>query len=519
MKSVIRSGNRSIGRSWRLFVGVAAMSVVAFPTSVRAGYKDEIGFVRLQQRLGNAAPTGAGIGVTQVEADQTTNAHLPDAAHPQFDGKTINPQTAGTPSSHATTVGTFFYGNTSSVAPGIGTIDAYSVDAWLGAGLLRTDTKFAPLVEVRRVQNHSWIGSSEESGLEILRRLDYLIDRDAVVVVVGVNNGSQTAFPDLLGNAYNILAVGLTNGNSTAGPTSLDEPGRGKPDLVVPLTLTSYATPVVGACAALLLDIAHADEAFVAARRPETIRALLLAGASKTPFDLDAATATEFDDWTRTASRPLDLRYGAGQVDIDHSHQILTAGPQPAGDVTPTGWDHAPIAADTTRHYRFAIPAGTVADTLSIVVTWNRRFDVMAPGPNFGAAITASDAPILADIDLSLREDDNGEPGPLLDASLSPIDNVEHIFLRAVPAGAYAFEIASDADTDYAIAWQAHIHRIGDFDHDGDVDLADYLVITNCFAGAGTPPASGCQPTDLDADNDIDLADLLLFQAAFTGAQ
>jgi len=58
----------------------------------------------------------------------------------------------------------------------------------------------------------------------------------------------------------------------------------------------------------------------------------------------------------------------------------------------------------------------------------------------------------------------------------------------------------------------------GDFDGDGDVDLADYAF----FAGCQTPPGggvlAGCDATDIDGDGDTDLADFTGFTVAFTGA-
>ena len=57
-----------------------------------------------------------------------------------------------------------------------------------------------------------------------------------------------------------------------------------------------------------------------------------------------------------------------------------------------------------------------------------------------------------------------------------------------------------------------------DFDHDADVDLADFGVFQNCFNGPNRPPKSaGCTDKDLDADSDIDLADFMVFQDAFNG--
>lgn len=70
----------------------------------------------------------------------------------------------------------------------------------------------------------------------------------------------------------------------------------------------------------------------------------------------------------------------------------------------------------------------------------------------------------------------------------------------------------------------------GDLDEDGDVDLADYLVLFDCFAGPGEPISDACcsrnrrrdpcdSPADFDEDGDVDLNDILIFQAAFTGAR
>lgn len=58
----------------------------------------------------------------------------------------------------------------------------------------------------------------------------------------------------------------------------------------------------------------------------------------------------------------------------------------------------------------------------------------------------------------------------------------------------------------------------GDFDHDADVDLIDFLHFQACFNGpnrAYTEP--GCADADLDNDNDVDLIDFLSFQACFNG--
>ena len=61
---------------------------------------------------------------------------------------------------------------------------------------------------------------------------------------------------------------------------------------------------------------------------------------------------------------------------------------------------------------------------------------------------------------------------------------------------------------------------VGDFDGDGDVDLADFSNFSLCFAGSGVPPAVSCPAgvdADFDADGDVDLTDLSTFSTNITG--
>ena len=59
----------------------------------------------------------------------------------------------------------------------------------------------------------------------------------------------------------------------------------------------------------------------------------------------------------------------------------------------------------------------------------------------------------------------------------------------------------------------------GDFDHDNDVDGADFQSLTLCLQGPGHTYVSGhyCRGRDLDSDADVDLADFAAFQSMFTG--
>jgi hypothetical protein len=76
--------------------------------------------------------------------------------------------------------------------------------------------------------------------------------------------------------------------------------------------------------------------------------------------------------------------------------------------------------------------------------------------------------------------------------------------------------------TDYDILAARHSSLPGDCEGDGDVDLCDFALFCQCFAGADNPPAAGCQAgvdADLDDDGDVDGIDFTLFAANCTGPQ
>lgn len=422
----------------------ALLLAVLFQSGASAGYQDEIGFTALQAELGATLATGTNVRVSQVEAYPSMGSvYLPDPANPEFSGKSFMMKSGtSAPSGHATTVGTYFYGITSSQTPGVPTIDCYEANDFLSSLMLRWGTVHVPWTEIRDVENHSWIGSfgNTTDDMDVLRRMDYLIQRDDFVAAVGVNNGSANPVPVFLSQAYNVISVGLTNGNHSTGQTTIEVAGRVKPEIVVPLTLTSYATPVVGSSAALLISKARVS--YPLAANSMVVKALLMAGATK----------SEIPGWNRTTTRPLDAHYGAGELNILNSYHILTAGQQQASasvERASRGWD-ATTTASGGRLYFFEIPTGKKASTFSALLTWNRSI-ITSP-------TVWSPVPSVADLRLRLYQASGFTLGALVDSSDSAVDNVEHVFQTNLPAGHYALEVAeTGSGTSYGIAWDAQV--------------------------------------------------------------
>lgn len=319
-------------------------AIISLP-SYAADFRDDIGYTRLQAELGATLPTGAGVAVTQVEAVDPAGSttYAPNSSGGQFVGKTFtySPVNPTEFSQHATLAGEFFYGNTTSMASGITSIQAFEVNTWLNN--LTTTTG--------RVVNHSWVGTGNTGAesISILKAVDRFVTQSLTTQVAAMPNG-QVDEP-LLNNAYNVIAVGLSNGSSGNSSVALssDYPaGRVRPDLVVPMDYTSQAAPIVASAAALLVGTAHANPSLshgqssysygstsgiaYNAERPETIRAILMAGANRSTNNL--YSTGNISDWGSSghlSANGLDNRYGAGQIDVHESFQILTAGEQESG--------------------------------------------------------------------------------------------------------------------------------------------------------------------------------------------
>ncbi|MBL9124780.1 MAG: hypothetical protein JNG90_14175, partial [Planctomycetaceae bacterium] len=396
--------------------GRAIAAAPAAAQSLSAADREKIGLAALIDRLGAAAPDGSGVLVSQVEAPLTLNGsdYRPDPTY--FPGDTIVAKNGGTYSTHALGVGLGWYGSVG-VAPGVSNVEVWNANSWQ-LNVLRLGSRFAPTTDTRKVANFSWYGNfaDTDDALNAIARLDLVAERDKVVIVTAVNNGAGTAVPQFPASLYNGITVGLSSGASSKGPTTL-APGRSKPDLVAPASSTSIGAAWVSGAAAILVEAASGN---AHALEPTTIKALLMAGATKTEFDLTDATPSTSDDWSHTPTQPLDARYGAGELNIDNSHRIFAAGEQAASDtigVGLAGWDYGAASPSNLQQYILTIPEGRVAQTVSVIAAWERHIDFTQGPPGGEATLT----PSLANLDLTLTRLSGPGAGATLAQSLSTV--------------------------------------------------------------------------------------------------
>jgi hypothetical protein len=426
-----------------------AWGLLAFAPGVFADYRDNTGYTKLQAELGGSMLTGSGVGVSQVEApSDAAGNYLPDRTLAEFTGKTftIKSGTATGVSSHATTVAQYDYGNATSMSPGVTAIDLYEANTWLQAGYLHYGFNSVPLTETRAFQNHSWASSVDNGPVdtEIIRRIDYAMQRDNFLAVVGLYNNAGVGtptIPSLLASCYNGISVGLTNGNHQTGTTPVDGSGRMKPELVAPELYTSFAVPQVSSACALLVQEARSSSPLASATNGVVIKAALMAGATK----------NQFTSWSRTPTQPLDTVFGAGQVNVYYSYHIISAGKQTSSAssvVRPRGWDYAQTASGgASRLYFFDIAPGNTAPGFSAILTWNRVISHSNPN-TWNSTFT--------NLQLNLFAASGFTTGSLVDSSSSTLDNVQHIYQPNLPPGRYALQVTSGSSgINYALAWNS----------------------------------------------------------------
>ena len=466
-----------MNKNWLYVIPVLTWSI-----SGHADYKNDIGYVDLQTLLGANTPTGAGVNVLQIEAssvaiaDPTYPIYSPDINDPAFVGKTFNfPGVASKGvNGHANWVASIFYGN-NAMANGITQITSYEANDWLASLSFNT---ISPPINSSRIANDSWVGNGNDatqSGL-ILRLVDRQTNLNELIQVVGMAN-SQSTNP-LLSSAFNVIAVGRTDGGADYGSDAVDSlyvAGRTRPDVVTPETLTSAATPEVSATAALLVETAHKAGLTLSknsssvtgigtiynAERSETIKAAIMAGADRsTNNSSTTANITDYGSTGHLTNNGLDDRFGAGQVNVLHSYQVIVGGEQNsaedggtnAGNITANGFDYdnafgGSLSSNKTATYKFNANSDS---TLSAALVWN-----------VGVANNVTLATTLHHLNLELFDTTTTSNIAL---SASNIDNTQNIWAPLVSGHQYQLLVKSaelsNFSWDYAVAWHVNSNTV-----------------------------------------------------------
>ncbi|MGZ0078806.1 hypothetical protein [Methylomonas sp. YC3] len=455
--------------------GFYLFPMLFFTSAAAADYKADIGYQALLTQLGANTPTGAGVNVVHAEASLVESRdhsdypiYAPNIRNTQFAGKTFSfpgKKASTAPSGHADSVGARFYGK-DSIANGIGNIASYDANAWIDS--LISPTALAPF-NASRIANHSWVGKGDtvpETAM-ILRLVDRQVQRNQFIQVVGMHNSLSDS--PLLGSTYNAIAVGRTDGRQDRGSDAVDSlyiSGRTRPDLVAPQTTTSGATPIVAAAAALLVETGHKGGANLSqgsiniegvgtvynAERAETVKAALLAGADRATQN--TATTDNIVDYRRSGHQTLnglDDRFGAGQLNILHSYQIIAGGEQDsledggaANGIGLAGFDvdtaFGGLASNSLATYKFA---AATALNLQASLVWN-----------LGVSNDLNLTTTLYDLNLELFD---ATAQNIAAFSASSADNSENLWLRLVTGHDYELRVksgeASPFSWDYALAW------------------------------------------------------------------
>lgn len=434
-------------RSIQSSLSVLALLLGITPAS--ADWKEEIGFTRLQAVAAADLPQTTTQGLAQIEAPESPGNFEPDKTSSLFTGFTfVSKSGASGVSGHANKVASNFYG-AASLLPGASTVDLYDANSWLGTGFLRSGSTSVPLSENRAVQNHSWAGNSSDTQTEeICRRLDYSINNDDYVCVVGVSNDFSTTLPGLLCHSYNSISVGRDDGQHSAGLTTLDGVGRMKPDLVAPNSFefpaTSWATPMVAGSAGLLYaKLRAAPYSQTGADLARIVKALLLAGATKNTVP----------NWDNSPSSPLDTVYGAGELNLHHSYLTLRSGEVTASNSVmraSRAWAAETASSTSAKTYFFQVPAGATTP-FSAALIWNR---FVTTERILGVRTWT---PSLQNLRLRLYAANGFTLGNQISSSDSAVDNVELIYQASLAPGSYALvvESAGSTSTAFALAWHS----------------------------------------------------------------
>ena len=410
-----------------------AGGIFLFATTLCAANLDTIGVTLLRQV--DVTLQGSNVPVVQAEGAENTNSPATFEVNPAAVGQPASlftyvstagtastyPNSVGAESGHADAVAANFYGTSGGVAPQIAHVENYEATHFYESVVLVSASTSGQVV------NQSFV-FTPASATVADQNYDNYAAQHGTLFVSAVGNGGAVNSP---GTCYNGIGVGVMDGSTSVGPTT---DGRSKPDLTAPGGYTSFSTPYVAGAAAVLLQAAKRGDGganLSTATNSRTLKALLLNGAVK-PVD-----------WTNSSATPLDVRYGAGIVNVFNAWNQLTGGSHPFIETTTTtttgahppggstgnvpvrvGWDFNSISTLPTQnkinHYYFDL---TNADsTLTATLVWQRQ----------------NGQSTVNDLNLFLYRIADGS---LVASSTSAVDNVEHVFVPRLAPGRYDLQV------------------------------------------------------------------------------
>ena len=174
----------------------------------------------------------------------------------------------------------------------------------------------------------------------------------------------------------------------------------------------------------------------------------------------DVATASRVGD---TLANGLDRRYGAGQLNIFNSYQMIAAGEQDSdedgiggGQIGAYGFDYDPSfggLGGSNNEASYFFSAGTDPVDIIASLVWNIEIDE-------GISDSFDQAATLYDLDLFLYDVSDPMDWLLLSSSESLIDNTENLWISLNANTDYALQVKlgagqADFNWDYGLAWRA----------------------------------------------------------------
>jgi hypothetical protein len=379
--------------------------------------------------------------------------------------------------------------------------------------------QFIASIPGMRAVNHSWgkeeFGSTfpNDGTSQLTLGVDWSARQHDVLHVVAGNQGTMPDTP-LPKDNYNGMTIGraakaadgvyrlVSPSNNFAADAfgartsiSLIAPGddievAGFNDAHRVTSASGYAAPhVVGTVALLQQNATTAN-----ARRHEVMKAVLLNSADKIQGILGmerTVLRTDGTNWSQTAAAmdpaiPLDIQMGAGHLNAKRAYQQFAPGESNPGGVPLVGWDYHsqsnPVAPNV---YSFNQPL-FAGDYVSVTLAWDRVVQLntsTAPLNQYKSGDTFTDGG-FANLDIYVLPAGATNVSQAIFSSTSVSQNVEHIFARIPSTGSYVIWVdLNDASlvvgASYGLAWWAGGNEValeGDFNRDGNVDAADYVM-------------------------------------------